>query len=69
MPYCAAHPDRSAVYRCMKHELYLCEDCLRCRDTEIYCKHRTACPIHFMEKESRRSRRRQEDAAVPKACP
>ena len=34
----------------MKHGVYLCEDCLRCRDPELYCKFRAACLIHFMDK-------------------
>jgi hypothetical protein len=34
----------------MKHELYMCEECLHCRDPEIYCKFRPSCAIHFMEK-------------------
>ena len=34
----------------MKHDIYLCEDCLECRDPELYCKFRSACPIHFMSK-------------------
>ncbi|MCG6894860.1 MAG: 2Fe-2S iron-sulfur cluster binding domain-containing protein, partial [Desulfobacteraceae bacterium] len=38
----------------MKHNVYLCEECLRCRDPEIYCKFRSACPIWFMDKEQRR---------------
>jgi uncharacterized 2Fe-2S/4Fe-4S cluster protein (DUF4445 family) len=34
----------------MKHDIYLCDDCLECRDPDIYCKFRSACPIHFMSK-------------------
>jgi hypothetical protein len=34
----------------MKHDIYMCEDCLECRDSEIYCKFRSACPIHFLTK-------------------
>jgi hypothetical protein len=26
----------------------MCENRLRCRDPEIYCKHRSACTIHFL---------------------
>jgi len=32
----------------MKHNLYMCEECMHCRDPEIYCKFRTSCPIHFI---------------------
>jgi tRNA-Thr(GGU) m(6)t(6)A37 methyltransferase TsaA len=28
----------------------MCEDCIDCRDPEIYCKFRSACPIHFITK-------------------
>lgn len=34
----------------MKHEIYLCEECLACQDPGGYCKHRTACPIWYLEK-------------------
>lgn len=51
---CVNHPDRSTPYRCMKHEIYMCEACMHCRDPEIYCKFRTSCPIHFMEKENKK---------------
>ncbi len=50
MGTCINHPDRDTPYICMKHQLYLCEDCLECRDPKIYCKHRSACPIWFMGK-------------------
>ena len=50
MGTCINHPDRDTPYICMKHQLYLCEDCLKCRDPKIYCKHRSACPIWFMGK-------------------
>jgi len=47
MGKCIHHPDRETSYVCMKHQIYLCEDCLECRDPKIYCKHRSACPIWF----------------------
>jgi hypothetical protein len=47
MGKCIHHPDRETSYICMKHQIYLCEDCLECRDPKIYCKHRSACPIWF----------------------
>jgi len=48
MGKCVNHPDRETSYLCMKHQLYLCDECLKCRDPEIYCKYRTSCPIWFM---------------------
>ena len=47
---CTNHPEKETAYSCLKHGIYLCEDCLECRDPEIYCKHRSACAIHFMTK-------------------
>lgn len=37
---------------CLKHEVYLCDECLACRDPKIYCKHRSACLIWYMQKHS-----------------
>lgn len=50
MGKCIHHPERNTPYLCMKHQVYLCEECLQCKDPNIYCKHRTACPIWFMRK-------------------
>ena len=48
MGTCINHPDRETSYMCAKHKFYMCEACLMCRDPEIYCKFRSACPIWFM---------------------
>gem|GEM_PF-246509 len=48
MKPCINHLDRQTSYVCMKHDIYMCEDCLDCRDPEIYCKFRSACPIDFI---------------------
>jgi uncharacterized 2Fe-2S/4Fe-4S cluster protein (DUF4445 family) len=50
MGTCINHPDRETSYLCMKHNIYLCEECLHCRDPEIYCKFRSSCPIWFITK-------------------
>jgi len=50
MGKCIYHPDRETGYICMKHNIYLCEECLKCRDPDIYCKFRPSCPIHFISK-------------------
>jgi uncharacterized 2Fe-2S/4Fe-4S cluster protein (DUF4445 family) len=50
MGYCTSHPDRETSYLCMKHNTYMCEECLHCRDPEIYCKFRPSCPIWFLTK-------------------
>lgn len=50
MGNCTHHPDRETGFQCQKHGIFLCLDCLKCRDPEIYCKFRPACPIAFMEK-------------------
>lgn len=50
MGKCIQHPKRETHYLCMKHQIYLCEECLQCKDPKVYCKHRSACPIWFMGK-------------------
>ncbi|MCF8024973.1 MAG: ASKHA domain-containing protein [Desulfobacteraceae bacterium] len=50
MGKCVNHPDRETSYKCMKHNIYLCEECIECRDPELYCTHRSACPIWFANK-------------------
>ena len=50
MEHCINHPDRDTRYACLKLNVYMCEECMHCRDPEIYCKFRTACPIHFLTK-------------------
>lgn len=50
MGQCACHPEIESPFLCMKHNLYLCEECLTCRDPDIYCKYRSSCPIWFMTK-------------------
>ncbi|MCD4677709.1 MAG: ASKHA domain-containing protein [Desulfobacula sp.] len=50
MGKCINHPDRETSYICMKHNIYLCEECLECRDPDIYCKFRPSCPIYFITK-------------------
>ncbi|MBL0715145.1 MAG: DUF4445 domain-containing protein [Desulfosarcina sp.] len=50
MGTCINHPERETSYVCMKHNIYLCEECLQCRDPDLYCKFRESCPIWFMTK-------------------
>jgi hypothetical protein len=48
MGRCATHPERETAYTCQKQNIYLCNECMRCRDPEIYCKFRTSCAIWFL---------------------
>jgi len=50
MGKCLCNPEIETSMVCMKDQVYLCEDCLSCRNPEIYCKYRTACPIWFNQK-------------------
>ena len=50
MGKCIHHPDRETSYQCLKHQLFFCDECLECRDPNLYCKFRSACPIHFISK-------------------
>jgi uncharacterized 2Fe-2S/4Fe-4S cluster protein (DUF4445 family) len=66
MGNCVNHPDRETSYICMKHEIYLCEDCLKCRDPEIFCKFRSSCPIWFIDKRQKGldEERKSEETAI-----
>lgn len=59
MGTCINHPDRETSYLCSKHGIYLCEECLECRDPNIYCKFRSACPIWYEHKRKMRRERRE----------
>ncbi len=61
MGKCLNHPDRETNYICMKHNIYLCEECLECRDPDIYCKFRSSCPIYFISKKGFDSREKKTD--------
>jgi uncharacterized 2Fe-2S/4Fe-4S cluster protein (DUF4445 family) len=39
----------------MKDNIYFCEECLTCRNPEIYCKFRQSCPIWFIVKKGFKS--------------
>lgn len=47
---CLCHKEIETSFICLKDNVYLCEDCLKCRNPEIYCKFRQSCPIWFVEK-------------------
>jgi ferredoxin len=47
---CVNHPDQETNFSCMKYNIYLCGECLECRDPELYCKFRPSCPIWFITK-------------------
>ena len=53
MEHCINHPDKETRFVCLKHNIYMCEECLQCRDPQIYCKFRPSCPIHFLTKRKR----------------
>lgn len=48
MGKCVNHPNRETQFICLKHNIYMCEECLKCRDPKIYCKFRSSCPIWFL---------------------
>jgi uncharacterized 2Fe-2S/4Fe-4S cluster protein (DUF4445 family) len=62
MGTCTRHPERETRFQCLKHGTWMCDECLSCRDPQIYCKNRSACPIWFIEK--RRSRIQKEEQAA-----
>ena len=54
MACCNDYEEGRQTFQCRKYEAAMCLACLRCKDPELYCKFRSACLIHFMEKEQRR---------------
>ncbi len=64
MGTCINHPDTETSYLCMKHNIYLCEECLKCKDPEIYCKFSSSCPIWFMTERKSGLDHEAEDKAV-----
>jgi hypothetical protein len=50
MGKCRNHPDRETSYLCSKYTIYMCEECFKCSDPEIYCKFRSSCPIWFVDR-------------------
>lgn len=50
MAKCIHHPKRDSLYQCQKHGHNLCDKCLKCKDSDLYCKFRTSCVIVYLEK-------------------
>ncbi len=64
MGKCAKHPNRETSFLCLKCNIYMCEECQKCRDPEIFCKFRSSCPIWFIDKRQKdwdRETRAEED--------
>jgi hypothetical protein len=52
MGRCRNHPNKETSCVCTKYTIYMCEECLKCSDPDIYCKFRSACTIWFMDKKN-----------------
>ncbi len=50
----AAANDHPQLLPCAKYDRYLDSRDPRCSDPDLYCKHRSACLIDFIEKSQRR---------------
>lgn len=50
MGKCTVHPDHGTSYQCLKHKVFLCDECLACIDPKLYCKFRSSCIIWFTTK-------------------
>jgi uncharacterized 2Fe-2S/4Fe-4S cluster protein (DUF4445 family) len=61
---CVCHPEIESRFLCMKHNIYLCQECLKCRDPETYCKFRSSCPIWFMDKRQKSWNAEEQAAAA-----
>ena len=64
MGKCTRHPERETRFQCLKHGVWMCDECLGCRDPQLYCKNRSACPIWFIEKRRRRQEKEEQAAAA-----
>ncbi len=42
---CEKHPEREGKFYCAKYNKYLCDECMKCQDPTLYCKHRSSCII------------------------
>jgi hypothetical protein len=65
---CVNHPDRETGYECMKHHIFMCEDCMNCRDPELYCKFRTSCTIWFLTKKNFNDEPMRKNEKPPQKC-
>jgi len=54
MGECTRHPDRETPFQYLKHDIWMCAECFRGRDPDLYCKNRPACPIWFPERRRER---------------
>jgi uncharacterized 2Fe-2S/4Fe-4S cluster protein (DUF4445 family) len=68
MGKCRNHPDRDTSYLCSKHNVYMCEECLKCNDPELYCKFRTACPVWYMDRRKARWEKEKRTEESIKKC-
>jgi len=50
MERCANHPETETPFGCTKYNVYMCVECVRCHDPELYCQYRSACFVHFIQK-------------------
>jgi len=55
MGTCVNHPDRQTNFQCMKHKIYLCNECLTCRDPHLFCKFRSSCVIWFATRQNKKA--------------
>ncbi len=63
---CVNHSENQGQYYCGKYNRYLCDDCMKCQDPSIYCKHRSMCLIWEFSKYGKPDDR-PEAASIEKA--
>lgn len=62
MTCCAYFKKGQLQYRCEKHQIYMCDACLKCKDPKLYCKFRPSCMIQFIEKERKNGQEKTQSA-------
>jgi hypothetical protein len=53
MSGCDNQKETEVTYTCSKYGLRLAPALASCKDPKLYCKYRTSCLIHFLEKQRR----------------
>ncbi|RJP57262.1 MAG: hypothetical protein C4549_05425 [Deltaproteobacteria bacterium] len=50
--FCTNHPDTRAISVCQKFGIGQCEECIACKDPNLYCKFRDHCIAWELLKEN-----------------
>jgi hypothetical protein len=69
MSCCPNDAGSGARFDCQKHRIQMAAAGARCKDPELYCKFRSACLIHFLERERNRQGKKENSTGMPPIVP